>query len=229
MYRVNISRAHDTVQRRQQGASLVPACLSPARSHVAHACCRGAPQGPAANRCQAARCAPAHWRRPGADRTAGAAPPAGAKPPGAAPPKALSPAAADAPAAPAAEEKSDEFVLPADFKPVRGARRVSAAMAGRDARPLRVAADEQNPPHLDGVGDMSRLIHLDQENVVHNLTCRYSKGEIYTYVSSILIAVNPYELLGLYSEQRARRAHAGYGGAHGCGAPTPNLAAHRLG
>ena len=45
---------------------------------------------------------------------------------------------------------------------------------------------------------MSKLIYLEEPNVVHNLTCRYSKGEIYTYVSSIMIAVNPYELLDIY-------------------------------
>ena len=56
----------------------------------------------------------------------------------------------------------------------------------------------QNPPHLDGVGDMSALTHLEEDNVVHNLFCRYAKKEIYTYVAEILVAVNPYEQLPLY-------------------------------
>ncbi len=56
----------------------------------------------------------------------------------------------------------------------------------------------QNPPHLDGVPDMSSLIYLEEDNVVYNLTIRYSKQEIYTYVSSIVIAINPYEKLPIY-------------------------------
>jgi len=56
----------------------------------------------------------------------------------------------------------------------------------------------QNPPHLDGVGDMSQLTYLEEDNVVHNLICRYKKNEIYTNISNIMIAVNPYQQLAIY-------------------------------
>jgi len=56
----------------------------------------------------------------------------------------------------------------------------------------------QNPPHLDGVADMCSLIYLGEGNVVHNLQCRYKKREIYTYMSSVMVAVNPYETLDIY-------------------------------
>lgn len=58
----------------------------------------------------------------------------------------------------------------------------------------------ENPVHLDGVGDMSLLIHLDAPNVLHNLVCRYNNREIYTSISKILLAVNPYSDLGIYGE-----------------------------
>lgn len=58
----------------------------------------------------------------------------------------------------------------------------------------------ENPAHLDGVGDMSLLIHLDAPNVLHNLVCRYNNREIYTSISKILLAVNPYSDLSIYGE-----------------------------
>jgi len=45
---------------------------------------------------------------------------------------------------------------------------------------------------------MSSLIYLEEDNVVHNLTIRYLRNEIYTYISSIMIAVNPYEKMTIY-------------------------------
>jgi len=65
---------------------------------------------------------------------------------------------------------------------------------------MKSAHHSENPPHLDGVGDMSLLIYLDAPNVLHNLICRYNKREIYTSISKILLAVNPYHELGIYGE-----------------------------
>lgn len=72
----------------------------------------------------------------------------------------------------------------------------------------------QNPAHLDGVPDMSALIYLEAENVLHNLGCRYAKDEIYTNIAKVrflppsarslpclqvLIAINPYQDVPIYS------------------------------
>lgn len=56
----------------------------------------------------------------------------------------------------------------------------------------------RNPSHLDGAADMSSLIYLEEPNVVYNLRFRYSKNEIYTCISNILVAVNPYQRLPIY-------------------------------
>eukprot|EP01083_Nonionella_stella_P067829 179682_1 len=58
-----------------------------------------------------------------------------------------------------------------------------------------------NPPELDGVCDLSQLIYLEMPNVVHNLEYRYMKMKpkrCYTSISSILLAINPYESLPIY-------------------------------
>jgi len=64
---------------------------------------------------------------------------------------------------------------------------------------------EANPPHLDGVPEMSSLIYLEAPNVLHNLGCRYDKGEVYTSISKVLIAVNPYKELDVYGPDVIRK------------------------
>ncbi|XP_037643194.1 unconventional myosin-X isoform X1 [Sebastes umbrosus] len=50
-----------------------------------------------------------------------------------------------------------------------------------------------------GVEDMSTLEDLHDGAIMHNLFLRYQQRHIYTYIGSILAAVNPYQLLtGLY-------------------------------
>lgn len=52
---------------------------------------------------------------------------------------------------------------------------------------------------------MSSLIYLEAPNVLHNLGCRYDKGEIYTSISKVLIAVNPYKELDVYGPDVIRK------------------------
>ena len=57
-----------------------------------------------------------------------------------------------------------------------------------------------NPSHMDGINDMAGLVYLEEGNIVHNLECRYVKKDIYTYIADIMVAVNPYEHVPLYTE-----------------------------
>mmetsp|Transcript_1507 Transcript_1507/g.2834 ORF Transcript_1507/g.2834 Transcript_1507/m.2834 type:complete len:1481 (+) Transcript_1507:112-4554(+) len=59
-----------------------------------------------------------------------------------------------------------------------------------------------NPKELDGVPDLSSLIYLEEPHVIHNVKCRYNKDLIYTGISSVLVAVNPYKQLGCYKNDR---------------------------
>ena len=69
----------------------------------------------------------------------------------------------------------------------------------------------KNPPELDGVPDLSQLIYLDMPNVLHNLEYRYCKmtnKHCYTSISSILLAINPYESLPIYGQDVINEFHA---------------------
>ena len=52
-----------------------------------------------------------------------------------------------------------------------------------------------------GVEDMATLVDLHEGAILYNIMLRYAKNNIYTYIGSILSAVNPYKDLGdFYSE-----------------------------
>ena len=60
-----------------------------------------------------------------------------------------------------------------------------------------------NPKELDGVCDLSQLIYLEMPHVLHNLKYRYCEMPTkfcYTSISSILLAINPYEYLPIYGD-----------------------------
>jgi myosin-6 len=64
------------------------------------------------------------------------------------------------------------------------------------------AADEGAPD----VDDNCALMYLNEATLLHNLRVRYTKGQIYTYVANILLAVNPNkEVGGLYTSEAIRR------------------------
>ncbi|XP_066574205.1 myosin-IIIa [Amia ocellicauda] len=53
----------------------------------------------------------------------------------------------------------------------------------------------------DNVDDLATLELLDENTVTEQLQKRYSNGQIYTYVGDILIAVNPFQKMDLYTPQ----------------------------
>ncbi|XP_044265761.1 myosin-I heavy chain [Tribolium madens] len=66
----------------------------------------------------------------------------------------------------------------------------------------------------DGVPDMTRLTILDEEVINKNLKVRYEKDRIYTYTGSILVAVNPYKDIDIYSQQYVSKYQGKKLGAH---------------
>eukprot|EP01083_Nonionella_stella_P226644 804695_1 len=70
-----------------------------------------------------------------------------------------------------------------------------------------VDAKEMLPvPNLghEGVADMVHLEHLNEASILFNLRQRFRKNRIYTYTGAILISVNPYQNLGIYSKPLMR-------------------------
>lgn len=52
-----------------------------------------------------------------------------------------------------------------------------------------------------GVSDLTLLSSLTNEAITDNLKIRFQNGLIYTYIGHVLISVNPFQDLGIYTEQ----------------------------
>ena len=61
-----------------------------------------------------------------------------------------------------------------------------------------IAMDVQS---LENIEDMVNLKQLDEPSILHNLRMRFSHDEIYTYIGDILISVNPFKKLPIYSPE----------------------------
>ncbi|XP_043360791.1 myosin-IIIb [Dermochelys coriacea] len=70
-------------------------------------------------------------------------------------------------------------------------------------RPYRVDAADKCP--LDD--DLVNLEVLDEDTIIHQLQKRYADLQIYTYVGDILIALNPFQNLSIYSPQFSTLYH----------------------
>ncbi|WFD29063.1 Myosin type-2 heavy chain 1 [Malassezia sp. CBS 17886] len=92
-----------------------------------------------------------------------------------------------------------EFTIDATGEP-RVVSTPLSAIATRDG------ADEvlpplRNPPLLEAVDDLTGLSHLNEASVLYTILNRYQQRSIYTYSGIVLIAVNPFFSLNLYSPE----------------------------
>jgi len=66
----------------------------------------------------------------------------------------------------------------------------------------------RNPKALHAVDDMARLSYLSEPAVLENLRQRYDLNKIYTYSGLFLVAVNPYKMLPIYTNEVIKK-HVG--------------------
>ena len=70
-------------------------------------------------------------------------------------------------------------------------------LTGKQTKNL-LRMDEQS---LKPIDNMVELRELNEASILENLRIRFQKNEIYTSVGAILVAVNPFKLLPLYTAE----------------------------
>ncbi len=62
------------------------------------------------------------------------------------------------------------------------------------------------------IDDLVNISDLNEMSILHNLRIRYKENQIYTNISSILISVNPFKLLPIYTSSVLDSYRTGYQG-----------------
>ncbi|KAJ6630975.1 P-loop containing nucleoside triphosphate hydrolase protein [Mycena sp. CBHHK59/15] len=74
-------------------------------------------------------------------------------------------------------------------------RETTLTATGHSLPPLR------NPPLLESADDLATLSHLNEPSILHAVQTRYAQRKIYTYSGIVLLAVNPFETVPLYTPE----------------------------
>ena len=97
----------------------------------------------------------------------------------------------------------ESVFLPGRFRYTEASRDVFETEAGGDVSlPAGTVAERVvDKCALNGVDDVTLLDAVGEAEVLHTVRVRYSRDEIYTGISRMLIAVNPFKSLDIYSAE----------------------------
>ncbi|XP_055683305.1 unconventional myosin-VIIa-like isoform X4 [Lutzomyia longipalpis] len=97
---------------------------------------------------------------------------------------------------------SGEFKIPVGCKVVK-TDRGRTLVCDDDGQEYWIPSDQilkgMHSTSQNGVEDMITLGDLQEHAILRNLHVRYKKHDIYTYIGSMLVAINPYEILPIYT------------------------------
>lgn len=65
----------------------------------------------------------------------------------------------------------------------------------------KLKSDRKSRPQQMYMDDLAALDNLSEDTIVQQLEKRFDQRQIYTYIGDILVAVNPFADLGLYTEK----------------------------
>ncbi|SCU94613.1 LADA_0G09714g1_1 [Lachancea dasiensis] len=82
----------------------------------------------------------------------------------------------------------------------RGARNKTASQPAKRSGQIKKATFEPNKKQEVGVSDLTLLSKISDESINDNLKKRFLNGTIYTYIGHVLISVNPFRDLGIYTD-----------------------------
>ncbi|EZG07990.1 myosin-1 [Trichophyton rubrum CBS 735.88] len=90
---------------------------------------------------------------------------------------------------------------PRDDKKSKGGRSKHAGDKGSGQPRVKKAVFESTKKKEVGVSDLTLLSKASNEAINENLKKRFEHGEIYTYIGHVLVSVNPFRDLGIYTDE----------------------------
>jgi myosin-5 len=115
--------------------------------------------------------------------------------------------------------RKTEIAVP-DFKETVDLKMCNTSIGWGDSVGGSGASDAAESDTAHEVDDLIRLTHLHEPAILHTLSSRFHKNIIYTSTGPILIAINPFQRLPLYTaEVLARYEQHGISKSHGISPP----------
>lgn len=104
------------------------------------------------------------------------------------------------------QQNNNEVILHFTMDDTGAAREVKTTLKAIETQKGNLSGEDalpplRNPPLLEATEDLTNLSYLNEPAVLHAILNRYSQRIIYTYSGIVLIAVNPFDAVKLYTPE----------------------------